>query len=196
MLRSASQQAARWQADLAFSDEPPLWLAVNVSPRQLDDPGLPQVVADARQDVGLAPGSLVLELTESALLPGDHTHHEALAQLRKAGARLFLDDFGTGYSSLTHLTHLPIQGLKIDRSFVAGLPADPRQTAVVSSVITLSADLGLAVVAEGVETSEQLRALARVSCPAVQGFLLDQPCADPLLSPRLLPPQQRLQAFG
>lgn len=193
VLRNACEQAARWQSDPARSGDP-LWLAVNVSPRQLDDPGLAQVVAAVQQETALAEGSLVLELTESALLPGDVAHHDALTQLRQGGAQLFLDDFGTGYSSLTHLTDLPIQAVKIDRSFVAGLPTDRRHAAVVSALIALSADLGLEVIAEGVETSEQLHALQHMHCQAVQGFLLDLPSSQPLLSPPRLPAQRRLPA--
>ncbi|CAN5181002.1 hypothetical protein BH18ACT9_BH18ACT9_04910 [soil metagenome] len=182
VLHAACEQAARWQREQAPS-EAPIWLAVNVSPRQLDDPQLPATVTAAQQEAALAPGSLVLELTESAILAGDATHHDALNRLRSTGVRLFLDDFGTGYSSLTHLSHLPIQAVKIDRSFVAGLPGNRRNAAVVSFLITLSADLGLQVIAEGVETSEQLQALQLMHCNVVQGFLLDRPKPAPVLAP-------------
>ena len=98
--------------------------------------------------------------------------------------RLFLDDFGTGYSSLTHLTQLPIHAVKIDRSFVSGLPGNRRDGAVVSSLVSLGRELGLDVVAEGVETAQHLEALRHMHCPAVQGFLLDRPAAEPVLAPR------------
>jgi EAL domain-containing protein (putative c-di-GMP-specific phosphodiesterase class I) len=91
---------------------------------------------------------------------------------------------GTGYSSLTHLTRLPIQAVKIDRSFVAGLPGSRRDTAVVSALVSLCRDLGLGVIAEGVETPEQLTALRSLSDPLVQGFLTDLPCSDPDLDPK------------
>jgi EAL domain-containing protein (putative c-di-GMP-specific phosphodiesterase class I) len=185
VMQTACRQVARWQHDPARAGEP-LWLAVNVSPRQLDDPRLPEAVIAALQGAGLEDGSLVLELTESALMPGDATRRDALTLLRRAGARLFLDDFGTGYSSLTHLTQLPIQAVKIDRSFVAGLPDNPRNAAVVSSLITLSAALHLDVIAEGVETRDELHALQGMHCEAVQGFLLDLPTATPQLAPRQL----------
>lgn len=185
VLRAACKQAARWQHDPARVDDP-LWLAVNVSPRQLDDPRLPETVAAALHASGLAEGTLALELTETALLAGDDNHKEALARLREVGAALFLDDFGTGYSSLTHLTQLPIQAVKIDRSFISGLPGNRRNAAVVSSLLALSAELDLNVIAEGVETVEQLHALQGMHCQAVQGFLLDRPEPEPLLaSPRL-----------
>jgi len=101
-----------------------------------------------------------------------------LLELRGAGAQLFLDDFGTGYSSLTHLTQLPIQAVKIDKSFVAGLPTAQRDVAVVSALITLSDELGLKVIAEGVETAHQLEALRRMRCQSVQGFMFDLPGPD------------------
>jgi EAL domain-containing protein (putative c-di-GMP-specific phosphodiesterase class I) len=127
---------------------------------------------------------LVLELTESALLPDEPSQQEALRGLRETGAQLFLDDVGTGYSSLTHLTRLPVQAVKIDRSFIAGLPDNHRDTAVVSALIRLCRDLGLGVIAEGVETPKQLTALQSLDDPLVQGFLLDLPCSDPDLDPR------------
>jgi len=185
VLRTACDQAALWQQDPGRRGDP-LWLSVNVSPRQLDDPRLPETVAKSMSLSGLASGSLALELTESALMAGDDDHRSALAQLRETGVHLLLDDFGTGYSSLTHLTQLPIQAVKIDKSFVRGLPDHRRNAAVVSSLIALCAQLGLKVIAEGVETAKQLRALRLMRCPAVQGFLLDCPTPQPVLrAPRL-----------
>ncbi len=189
VLRTACQQVAHWQEDPKRSGDP-LWLAVNVSPRQLDDHHLPDVVAETVRDTKLAACSLVLELTESALMPGDATRRSALTRLRETGARLFLDDFGTGFSSLTHLTQLPIQAVKIDRSFVAGLPANRRNAAVVTALITLSAELDLQVIAEGVETPEQLHTLQVMRCEAVQGFLLDRPDPQPRLKPSQFMPEQ------
>lgn len=189
VLRHACGQVAHWQNDPARCGDP-LWIAVNVSPRQLDDPGLPDAVAAVLQQTGLSEGSLVLELTESALLPAGDAQRDALKLLRRAGARLFLDDFGTGYSSLTHLTDLPIQAVKIDRSFVAGLTTDRRHAAVVSALISLSADLDLDVIAEGLETAEQMHVLQEMHCQWLQGFLLDRPSSEPFLSPRRLPVQR------
>jgi EAL domain-containing protein (putative c-di-GMP-specific phosphodiesterase class I) len=177
VLRAACEQVARWQRDPSRQGEP-LWLAVNVSPRQLDDPGLPATVAAALERSALAQGTLALELTESALMVVDG-HRDALAQLRDTGAQLFLDDFGTGYSSLTHLTQLPISAVKIDKSFVAGVPGRQRQAAVVSALVALSAELDIEVIAEGVETAVQLRALQRMQCRSVQGFLFDRPAPAP-----------------
>jgi len=185
VLRAAATQAAMWQQGTAPSGAP-RWIAVNVSPRQLNDRALADTVASVLLETGLAPETLALELTESAVLNTDDDHRAALARLRETGAQLFLDDFGTGYSSLTHLIQLPIQAVKIDRSFVAGLPAHRRNRAVVSSLIALSAELGLGVVAEGVETTQQLRALEDLRCPAMQGFLFDHPLAEPSLEPAVL----------
>lgn len=185
VLRTACEQAARWQRAGKRVDDP-LWVAVNLSPRQLDDARLPEVVTTALRDTGLAEGSLALELTETAVLAGGESHQDALAQLRQAGAQLHLDDFGTGYSSLTHLTQLPIQAVKIDRSFVAGLPADRRAAALVSALIALGAELSIQVIAEGVENAEQLSALQAMHCPAVQGFLLDYPGPPPITDGRPL----------
>ena len=180
VLRTACRQAASWQRERVRAGDA-LWVAVNVSPRQLDDARLPDTVADVLRETALVEGTLVLELTESALMPSDDTRRDVLTRLRAAGARLFLDDFGTGYSSLTHLTQLPIQAVKIDRSFVDGLPVNRRNAAVVSSLITLSDELDLEVIAEGVETPQQLHALQDMHCQSVQGYLLDQPTEDPAL---------------
>jgi diguanylate cyclase (GGDEF)-like protein len=180
VLRTACRRIAQWQRDLRQgerSGDPP-WLAVNISPRQLGDLDLPAAVSDAQERAGLEPGTLVLELTESALLPGDAACRAALERLRATGVRLFLDDFGTGYSSLTHLTQLPIQAVKIDRSFVAGLPDDSRNAAVVSALVALTEELDLQLIAEGVETAEQLDAVRMMGCPAVQGYLLDLPASE------------------
>ncbi len=182
VLATACRQAAAWDRDPA-SPARPRWVSVNLSPRQLDDRDLPDVVSQALADAGLPAGSLALELTESAVLAGSD-NHRVLDVLRDQGVRLFLDDFGTGYSSLTHLSQLPIQAVKIDRSFVTGLPGNRRDAALVSSMVHLGADLGLDVVAEGVETTAQLQALRDLGCPQVQGFLFDRPAAEPVLGAR------------
>jgi len=185
VLSEACDQVAAWQQDPLRAGDP-LWLAVNVSPRQLDDPGLVDAVAAALRDSDLAEGTLALELTESALMVVDG-HGVVLDRLREAGARLFLDDFGTGYSSLTHLTQLPISAVKIDKSFVAGLARQHRQAAVVSALVALSGELDIDVIAEGVETAGQLQALQSMQCRAVQGFLFDRPAATPVLRAPAVP---------
>ncbi len=189
-LREACRQTARWQRELDGPPDRPLRISVNVSPRQLDDPELVGLVASCVADSGLLPGTLTLEITETALLDGGRAAQAALSALVDAGAGLVLDDFGTGYSSLTHLARFPIRALKIDRSFVAGLGGRSRDGVIVAAVIALGAELGLDVIAEGVETTAQLEALREMGCPAVQGYLLDRPAAQPSWAARL--PLQRL----
>ena len=137
--------------------------------------------ASLLDESGLPRGGLALELTESALV-GCRDHVVALRRLREAGARIVLDDFGTGQSSLTHLTELPLDAVKVDRSSVAALPGDRRGVAVAQALVSLGAQLGLDVVAEGVETAGQLDLLRRLGCPGVQGYLLDRPAAEPDLA--------------
>jgi len=185
VLRTACQQAADWQQGMFGAPGGPLRIAVNVSPRQLEDHELPQQVAQAIEATNLMPGTLWLELTETALLDESDAGHIALTRLVDAGATLVLDDFGTGYSSLTHLARFPIEALKIDRTFTAGLDKDQRDTAIVSAVIALGAELGVNVIAEGVETCDQLEILRRMGCPAVQGFLLDLPQSQPTWESRI-----------
>jgi len=189
VLQAACEQAAHWQRAMP---EPPgrsLLIAVNVSPRQLDDPDLPRRVAEAIQASNLTTGTLNLELTETALLDVGETGRTVLTRLIAAGATLSLDDFGTGYSSLTHLARFPIEALKIDRSFIATLDQDSRGTAIVSAVIALGAELGVNVIADGVETTRQLAVLRRMRCPAVQGVLLDHPLPQPSWTPSVAPAQ-------
>jgi diguanylate cyclase (GGDEF)-like protein len=179
VLRAACAQAGQWQRAPAGLAGGQLRIAVNVSPVQLDDPELPELVAQCIASNGLAAGTLALELTETALLVGGEAGQSALNRLTDAGAELSLDDFGTGYSSLTHLARFPIQSLKIDHSFVAGLDRDAKDAAIVSAVIALGAELDVRVIAEGVETPDQLRILQAMGCREVQGFLLDLPDAVP-----------------
>lgn len=182
VLQTACAQVACWQREHSTWRQDPLWVAVNVSPRQLDDPQLPQSVRAALRDNGLAEGSLRLELTETYLLDDGEVGLRALTSLHESGALLVLDDFGTGYSALTHLTRFPIEALKVDRSFVAGLGRNSRDSAVVSAVTALGVELGVDVIAEGVETAEQMSLLKATGCYGVQGFFLDRPSAAPSLT--------------
>jgi diguanylate cyclase (GGDEF)-like protein len=152
-----------------------LELGVNVSPRQLRHPAFLAAVEGALHDSGLPACALVVEITETALLGSDHATEHAIAGLRALGARLVLDDFGTGFSSLSMLKERPIDGIKIDRSFVAGLPADASSGAIVAAVVGMAHALGRTVTAEGIETSEQLAFLQALGCDLAQGFLLGRP---------------------
>jgi EAL domain-containing protein (putative c-di-GMP-specific phosphodiesterase class I) len=132
------------------------------------------MVADVLRDTELRPELLELELTETAVMQEPGRVAEILAQLRQLGVGLALDDFGTGYSSWTHLKHFPVGRLKIDRSFVSGLPEDRPDAAIVSAAIEIAHLMGMGVTAEGVETSAQAEFLAAHGCDLLQGFLYSQ----------------------
>jgi diguanylate cyclase (GGDEF)-like protein len=172
VLRRACADATEWVVPGATV---PLRVSVNVSPRQLTDPGLVATVAAALQVSGLEPDRLSLELTESALIEDAESTLQILSDLKALGVRLELDDFGTGYSSLTYARQFPIDALKIDRSFVDGLGTSPEDSAIVSAVISMGRALGLHVVAEGVETEEQVRQLRIMGCRLAQGYLFSRP---------------------
>ncbi|HET6507448.1 MAG TPA: EAL domain-containing protein [Baekduia sp.] len=152
-----------------------LRLGVNVSPRQLRHPAFLAALEGALADSGLPARALVVEITETALLGSDHATAHAIDGLRALGARLVLDDFGTGFSSLSMLKERPIDGIKIDRSFVAGLPADASSGAIVAAVVGMAHALGRTVTAEGIETSEQLAFLQALGCDQAQGYLVGRP---------------------
>jgi EAL domain-containing protein (putative c-di-GMP-specific phosphodiesterase class I) len=156
-------------------DDGRLVIRVNVSARQLAEPGLADTVKAALAASGLPPERLCLEVTESVLLEDGDRSVAALQALRDIGVGVSLDDFGTGYCSLSYLRRLPIDSLKIDRSFVRGLGHEADDDSIVTSVIDLARSLGVAVVAEGVETEEQLDGLRSRGCDTMQGFLFAKP---------------------
>ena len=158
-------------------------VSVNLSARQFLDPSLASTVESALRDSGIPPETLELEITESMAMKNVHLTLAPLEQFRRAGVSIAIDDFGTGYSSLSYLKRFPIDALKIDRSFVTDLPDKFEDAAIVSSVIQLANGLGLRVVAEGVETSEQLEFLRKAGCREVQGYYFSYPAAiEELLS--------------
>ena len=151
-------------------------IRVNVSARQLTEPGLIATVdGRARARAGSRPERLCLEVTESVVLEDGDRCVAALQALRDIGVGVALDDFGTGYSSLSYLRRLPVDSLKIDRSFVRGLGSEADDDSIVTSVIDLARSLGVSVVAEGVETEEQLAGLRARGCDTMQGFLFARP---------------------
>jgi diguanylate cyclase (GGDEF)-like protein len=170
VLRSACAQAWIWQERY-----PGLSVAVNLSPRQFQEPGLVGHVTDALADTGLDPRLLELEITETNAMQNAPTAIQTLRELKALGVRLSIDDFGTGYSSLSYLRRFPIDTLKIDQSFIHDIGADPDAAAIASAVIALAHTLKLDVVAEGVETREQLEFLAASGCDRMQGYLLSPP---------------------
>jgi diguanylate cyclase (GGDEF)-like protein/PAS domain S-box-containing protein len=175
VLREACAQAARWRN--ARPDGKPFVVWVNLSPRQLDG-DIVGVVAAAIAETGVDPARLGLEVTETALLGDADAAIEVLRQLRGLGVAIVIDDFGTGYSSLAYLRRLPVNGVKIDRSFVAGLGASREDDAIVGAVVGMASALGLTTVAEGVETRAQLDELVRLGCDMAQGYYFARPAPD------------------
>jgi len=173
VLNEACAQLARWCRNEDWPAD--FMLSVNLSPHQLADPALLADVTSALAATGVDPGMLCLEITESALVADMEAAMEVLERLRAIGVRIALDDFGTGYSSFSYLHRLPVDVLKIDRSFTTRLTLEPRDRAVVSGMINLAHALGLQTVAEGVETPGQLAELGGMSCNLAQGYYLSAP---------------------
>ncbi|MGW5642414.1 sensor domain-containing protein [Saccharopolyspora sp. NPDC003752] len=171
MLRMASRELAAYRARHQLD----LRLKVNLSARQLDDPHLHNDVHEALTEAGLPAGAVCLEVTESALMHDPTAAAQVLSNLRRLGVRLAIDDFGTGYSSLAQLQRLPLDTLKIDRSFITGVDENPDSEAIVSSIIAMAHAVKLTVVAEGVETAGQLDLLRRLGCDQAQGFYIGRP---------------------
>ena len=172
VLDAACHQAAEWQAHV---DAGEFVVSVNLSGRQLAHPDTPDHVAHALATSGIDPARLALEITESVLMDDADTTMAAIGALKDLGVGLSIDDFGTGYSSLGYLKRFPVDTVKIDRSFVAGLGDKPEDSAIVAAVVSLGHALDLTVVAEGVETARQRDELAALDCDAAQGFLFSQP---------------------
>jgi diguanylate cyclase (GGDEF)-like protein/PAS domain S-box-containing protein len=173
ILRDALAQFARWRArELPFADGT---IAVNVGTRQVVDPSFAGLVAGVLGETGIPADSLWLEITETALLADVKASTVALRNLRSLGLHLAVDDFGTGYSSLTYLKRFPVEAIKIDRGFVAGLGLDTEDTTIVEAVVNLGHSFGIAVVAEGLETPLQLTRLREMGCDRGQGYLFGRP---------------------
>ena len=168
-LEESCRQAVRWHD--ASPDAPQLSMSVNLSPRQLAEPALPNEVARVLHDTGIQPSALWLEITESTLMRDAESAVSALGALRALGLHLAVDDFGSGYSSLAYLERLPVEALKIDRSFTEGVGARKDSTAIVGAIVSLAGALHLSTVAEGIETAEQLRLLRGMGCEIGQGYL-------------------------
>ncbi len=172
VLEEACRQTREW-ADAGLTG---LRGAVNVSARQMEQPGLAGRVLDVLRRTGLPPASLELEITETVFMEGFTAARDCLGALADKGVSVALDDFGTGYSSLAYLKRLPISTLKIDKSFIDGLPGDAEDAAIVTSVVAIARNLGLTVVAEGVETPAQLEFLRGLDCcGGFQGYLFSRP---------------------
>ena len=171
VLREACRQTRAWQLD----GHPELYCSVNLSTRQLNQLDFAARVASILEETGLAPTSLVLEITESLLLQDSAVTSTALRELARLGVRLALDDFGTGYCSLGYLSRFPLHILKVDRSFIDGAPRNPELATISRAIIGLGKGLGLQVIAEGVENAEHLEFLQREHCALAQGYLFSRP---------------------
>jgi diguanylate cyclase (GGDEF)-like protein len=159
-------------------------MAVNLSAKQFEATGLVRVVADALQDFGLPPACLELEITESLLMRDTERTNRTLADLKALGVRIAIDDFGTGYSSLAYLDRFDVDVLKIDRSFIRAIARDGQREAVAGAVVGLGHQLGLEVIAEGVESELQLAYMVAQGCNMAQGYLFGHPCEEWLPAPR------------
>ncbi|MET0320185.1 MAG: EAL domain-containing protein [Duganella sp.] len=175
VLRTACRQAVAWHALGQQTGQRPVRVAVNLSAKQFKDENLAQIVLSALNDTGLPPHLLELELTEGTLMDDARATMVTLEQLRGIGVYLSIDDFGTGYSSMNYLKRFDVRALKIDKSFISGLPQDSENAAITRAIIAMAHGLKMAVVAEGVETAEQLLLLEQYGCDMVQGYHLGRP---------------------
>ncbi len=175
VLRQACACFAQWRSAGYALD----YIAVNLSARQLQRESLPQLITEVLTETGLTPDALELEITESLVMEISTPVAEALARLKQRGLGLVIDDFGTGYSSLTSLKQLPINKLKIDRSFVRDLEVDENDKAIVKAIIGMGRSLGLTVVAEGVEERTQAQLLLQEGCHIFQGYYYSRPLPEP-----------------
>jgi diguanylate cyclase len=181
VLRQACRQARAWLADTGQS----LKVAVNLSAMEFRCPDVLDTIISAVHDAGIEPRTLEIELTESALMLDPERSASALRLLRSMGVSIAIDDFGTGYSSLSYLRRLPIDKLKIDRSFIRDLPASPMDESIVRAIVSLAHSVGLQVVAEGVETAEQLERVRALECDQWQGYYCCPPGPAADLAERL-----------
>jgi diguanylate cyclase (GGDEF)-like protein/PAS domain S-box-containing protein len=175
VLREACQQMERWQK--IFPSDPPLFVSVNLSSKQFIQSDLIHRVTQIIKETKINPEGLKLEITESAVMDDVDSATEMLKKLRALGVKLSIDDFGTGYSSLSYLHRFPIDTLKVDRSFVVNMSEDSENVEIVRTIVSLAQNLGMNVIAEGVETKEQLAALRKLGCENGQGYLFSKPVA-------------------
>ena len=171
VLRAACRQSMQWRAE----GLPAVQVAVNISAMEFVLPDFAERVAEALEETGLPAELLELELTESVMLKDFSESTRQMERLKRLGVRIALDDFGTGYSSLNQLHRLPIDRLKIDRSFTQALSEPNGSLPIVESIVTMAHRMGVRVVAEGVETPEQMRTLRRVGCDVLQGYMFSKP---------------------
>lgn len=190
VLREACGQMQRWHAKYPHCDQ--LSISVNLSGKQFAQPAL---IAKALHESHLVPSSLKLEITESVIMEDPQTASKLLEQLRHEQVHSYVDDFGTGYSSLSYLHRFPMSALKIDRSFISNIGPDGENAEIVRTILTLAHNLGMSVIAEGVETAAQLELLRQMGCEYGQGFYFSRPVAAPIAE-AMIARQSALQQQG
>lgn len=192
VLRTACHQARSWQRSAGHA----IRMAVNLSAKQFKDENLSQIVLSALHDSGLDPKLLELELTEGTLMDDARATMATMEQLRAIGVQMSIDDFGTGYSSMNYLKRFDVRALKIDKSFISGLPQDAENAAITRAIIAMAHGLKMVVVAEGVETDAQLTLLKEYGCDMVQGFYLGHPSPHEVIQDKLSNKSEDLLLFG
>jgi EAL domain-containing protein (putative c-di-GMP-specific phosphodiesterase class I) len=181
VLRRALRQAAAWEAAGHTHA-----VSINISAPTLQSPSLVDDVAALLRETGVSPTRIILEVTEHSALRDLPTSQQVLTNIRTLGLRVALDDFGTGHASLTHLRHLPVDIVKLDRAFVVGIGHNAKDEAVIQTLLALGRGLELDVVVEGIEYASQLEWLRRMRCPLAQGYFLGTPCSAPEIQVLLL----------
>lgn len=180
VLREVCQQLRRWRTQCQVSNR--ISISVNVSSRQLEQSSFVERVKGLLEESGVDPTQVKLEITESSILDNSGTTTTCLTRLQELNLGLYLDDFGTGYSSLSHLHRIPIDALKVDRSFVSTMATNSVSRSIVHAIVALAHALGMRVIAEGVETEEQLELLRALQCDEAQGFYFFKPLEANLVS--------------
>jgi len=173
LLRVACQHLRSWQSE--FPSSPPLTMSVNITPREFAQPDLASEIRKSLEETGVDPSCLILEIIETIAMGDAGKSGQVLSELRSLGVRLSIDDFGTGYSSLGRLRRIPVDTLKIDRSFISLMDSDSESREIVRVIIMLAHNLGLKVVAEGTETEEQINLLKQLNCEMAQGYYFSRP---------------------
>ena len=170
-LREACRTSKSWQE----AGYDPITVSVNISPKQFRHQDITAIVSQVLRETDLSPAHLEVEITETAVMDNVEVAIMRLNSLSKMGVKISVDDFGTGYTSISYLKQFPVNELKIDQHFIKGIPNNQNDAAIVSAVIALGHNLGLEIVAEGVETAEQMQYLTEHNCDFIQGYFLSRP---------------------
>jgi PAS domain S-box-containing protein len=184
LLREACQRLRSWQSE--FPSSPPLTMSVNITSKEFAQPDLVSEIRKSLAETGVDPDCLQLEIIETIAMGDAEKSGHVLSQLKALGVRLSIDDFGTGYSSLSRLRRIPVDTIKIDRTFISNMDSDPESLEIVRIIIMLVHNLGLKVVAEGAETEEHITLLRQLNCEMAQGYFFSRPADDQAMSTLLL----------